>query len=168
MFEIVEEEVLNGPVPEEAPLGDDPIFMLSQILSRGFKNHDEIQRRLQADEDANGYKNPDEVLQVNHPNIDPFLEELPPPEIDNDNQVENLVLNDPFIEENPQIINNEVVQSQSLQQIDPFLESNLPPQAEGPLDRYQFGLRLQRLDARTLLVISAGIDQRWWHTIWGK
>ena len=54
MFEIVEEEVINGPVPEEAPFGDDPIFMLSQIHSREFRNHDEIQRRLQADEERNG------------------------------------------------------------------------------------------------------------------
>ncbi|KHJ30202.1 hypothetical protein EV44_g1318 [Erysiphe necator] len=58
MFEIVEEEVFNGPVPEEAPLGDEPIFMLSQLQSREFRNHDEIQRRLQADEEANG-KNPE-------------------------------------------------------------------------------------------------------------
>ena len=54
MFEIVEEEVFNGPAPEEAPLGDDPIFMLSQIQSREFRNHDEIQRRLQAEEEENG------------------------------------------------------------------------------------------------------------------
>ena len=54
MFEIVGEEVFNGPVPEEAPLGDDPIFMLSQIQSTEFRNHDEIQRRLQADEENNG------------------------------------------------------------------------------------------------------------------
>ncbi|KAI6247467.1 hypothetical protein HI914_04078, partial [Erysiphe necator] len=54
MFEIVEEEVFNGPVPEEAPLGDDPVFMLSQIQSREFRIHDEIQRRLQADEEVDG------------------------------------------------------------------------------------------------------------------
>ena len=53
-FEIAEEEVFNGPVPEEAPLGDDPIFLLSQIQSREFRNHDEIQRRLQAEEEENG------------------------------------------------------------------------------------------------------------------
>ena len=54
MFEIAEEEVFNGPVPEEAPLGDDPVFMLSQLHSTEFRNHDEIQRRLQADEENNG------------------------------------------------------------------------------------------------------------------
>ena len=54
MFEIVEEENFNGPVPEEAHLGDDPIFMLSQVQSREFRNHDEIQRRLQEYEEANG------------------------------------------------------------------------------------------------------------------
>ena len=54
MFEIVEEEIFNGPVPEEAPLGDDPVFMLSQIQSREFRIHDEIQRRLQADEEVDG------------------------------------------------------------------------------------------------------------------
>ncbi|KHJ35685.1 hypothetical protein EV44_g3307 [Erysiphe necator] len=130
MFEIVEEDVFNGPVPEEAALGDDPIYMLSQIQSREFRNHDEIQRRLQAEEEANGFNNPDEAPQVDDSNIDPFLEELPPPEIGNDDHGENLILNDPFVEENthPQI--NEIVQSQSLLQIDPFLESNPPPQAE--------------------------------------
>ncbi|KHJ35920.1 hypothetical protein EV44_g2443 [Erysiphe necator] len=131
MFEIVEEEVINGPVPEEAPFGDDPIFMLSQIHSREFRNHDEIQRRLQADEERNGINNPDGAPQVDDFNIDPFLEELPPAEIDNGNQVERLVQNDPFIEENHHPRANEVVQSQSLLQIDPFLESNPPPQAEG-------------------------------------
>ncbi|KHJ35456.1 hypothetical protein EV44_g3432 [Erysiphe necator] len=114
MFEIVEEEVFNGPVPEEAPTGDDPIFMISQLQSREFRNHDEIQRRLQADEEAFGISNPDEALQVDDdiivseidPNIDPFLEELPPPEIDNENLLENEILNDPFVEENFHAQNN--------------------------------------------------------------
>ncbi|KHJ34450.1 hypothetical protein EV44_g3390 [Erysiphe necator] len=130
MFEIVEEENFNGPVPEEAPLGDDPIFMLSQIQSREFRNHDEIQKRLQADEEINGINNPDGAPQVDDPNIDPFLEELPQAEIYNDNNLENVLLNDPFVEENSHAQNN-VVQSQSYLQIDPFLESNPPPQAEG-------------------------------------
>ncbi|KHJ32512.1 hypothetical protein EV44_g5924 [Erysiphe necator] len=137
MFEIVEEEVFNGPIPEEAPLGDDSIFKLSQLQSTEFRNHDEIQRRLQADEEANGINNPDEAPQVENfivseidPNFDPFLEELPPNMFDNDNQVENLVPNDPFVEENLQTRNNEVLQSQDHLQIDPFLELNPPPQAE--------------------------------------
>ncbi|KHJ30471.1 hypothetical protein EV44_g3369 [Erysiphe necator] len=111
---IEKEEVFNGPVPEEAPIGDDPIFVISQLQSREFRNHDEIQRRLQVDEENNEINNPDGT-----------------PQIDDDNQVENLVPNDPLIEdENPQIRNNEIVQSQSLDQIDSFLESNPPPQAE--------------------------------------
>ncbi|KHJ33005.1 hypothetical protein EV44_g4969 [Erysiphe necator] len=131
MFEIVEEEVFNGPVPEEATTGNDPIFMISQLQSREFRNHDEIQRRLQADENANGIYNPDDAPQVDvtnlqdrvvndvivsetDPNIDPFLEDFPPPQLENDNLQENVILNDPFVEENPHPPNNQVVQSQSL------------------------------------------------------
>ena len=54
-FEMEEVEVFNGPVPEEAPLGDDPIFLYSQLQSREFRNHDEIQRRLQANEETSGW-----------------------------------------------------------------------------------------------------------------
>ncbi|KHJ34268.1 hypothetical protein EV44_g5309 [Erysiphe necator] len=49
MFEMVEDEVFNGPVPEEVSLGDDPIFMLSQLQSKEFRNHNEIQR-VESDE----------------------------------------------------------------------------------------------------------------------
>ncbi|KHJ34875.1 hypothetical protein EV44_g3309 [Erysiphe necator] len=101
LFDIEEEEVFNGPFPEEAPIWDDPIFLFSQLQSREFRNHDEIQRRLQADEGTND---------LNHE--------------------DNIVPNDPFAEENVQIQINEIAQSQNLLPIDPFLESYPPPQAE--------------------------------------
>lgn len=116
----MEEEVFNGPIPEETPMGDDPILMLSQLQSKKLWNLDENQRRLQADEEANGINNPNEDLQVDetnlqdleaneinvselNPNIDPILEEISPPEIDNDDHVENLVQDDPFVEVNTHI-----------------------------------------------------------------
>ncbi|KHJ30960.1 hypothetical protein EV44_g3290 [Erysiphe necator] len=127
-FELEEVEVFNGPVPEEAPLGDDPIFLYSQLQSREFRNHDEIQRRLQADEEINGIN----VLEPDS-NIDPFLEEIPQPGNDlyeDNNQLENLDRNNLFIEETPRPRNNEIAQPQNLLPIDPFLVSYPPPQAE--------------------------------------
>ncbi|KHJ33631.1 hypothetical protein EV44_g3236 [Erysiphe necator] len=124
-FELEEVEEFNGPVPEEAPLGDDPIFLYSQLQSREFRNHDEIQRQLQADEETCGIN----VLEPDS-NIDPFLDEIPQPGNDHDNHLENLDRNNPFIEETPRPRNNEIAQPQNLLPIDPFLESYPPPQAE--------------------------------------
>lgn len=46
-FELDEVEVFNGPVPEEAPMGDDPVFILSRLQSEEYRAHDQIQERLQ-------------------------------------------------------------------------------------------------------------------------
>ena len=51
-FELDAVEVFNVLIPEEALMGDDPVFILSRLESQEYRAHDHIQERLQAEEQS--------------------------------------------------------------------------------------------------------------------